>query len=350
MLSIVIPTYNERKNLRELIERIYKTLGDTDFEIIIVDDNSPDGTADFAIELSKIYDKIKVIKRKKKLGINSAFLTGYLNSRGKYIVLMDADLQHPPEKIKEIVEYLEKGYDVVVASRFLKDSRIYGLSFYRKLISISLSEIIRIAIPKIKVKDPLSGFFGVKREVIEKTYKKIRFKRGWKILIEILANSENIKVKEIPFSFEKRRYGKSKVNSIVIVELVKQIIYYSDIIRIIKFSIVGIMGTFVNLFILYLLRSLGTPHIIASAVAIEVSIISNFLLNNYWTFSDRSRGFLEKIIKYHIVSSTSSLIQYFVSNLIFYFIYPDSIASQLAGIGFGYLVNLFGSFKIVWKE
>jgi len=350
MLSIILPTYNERENLRELIERIYKTLRNTDFEIIIVDDNSPDGTADFALELSKIYDKIKVIKRKKKLGINSAFLTGYLNSKGKYIVLMDADLQHPPEKIKEILENLERGYDIVVASRFLKDSKTYGLPFYRKLISISLSKIIRATIPKIKVRDPLSGFFGAKREVIEKTYEKIKFKRGWKILIEILANSENIKIKEIPFSFEKRKYGKSKVNSIVIVELFKQIIYYSDIIRIIEFSIVGIIGIFVNLLVLYLLRSIGIPHFTASAIAIEASIINNFLLNNYWTFSDRSGGFLKKIIEYHIVSSISSLIQYFVSNLIFYFIYPNSIISQLVGIVSGYLINLFGSFKFVWKK
>jgi len=350
MLSIIIPTYNEKGNLKELVERIYKTLEDKDFEIIIVDDNSPDGTAEFAIELSKTYKRIRVIKRRKKLGINSAFLVGYLNSKGEYIILMDADLQHPPEKIRDIVKYLESGYDVVVASRFLKESKIYGLTFYRKLISIFLSNLIRILIPKIKIRDPLSGFFGVRRETLDKVYKKIKFKRGFKILIEILANSDNIKIKEIPFNFEKRKYGKSKVNKIVVIELLKQIIYYSEIIRIIKFSIVGIIGTFVNLFTLYILRSLGLSHLIASAIAIEVSIINNFLLNNYWTFSDRSKGFLEKLAKYHMVSFASCSVQYITSNLIFYFIYPNSIISQLIGILFGYLINLFGSFKIVWKK
>jgi len=350
MLSIILPTYNERENLRELVERIYKTLDNKDFEIIIVDDNSPDGTADFAIELSKTYKRIRVIKRKKKLGINSAFLIGYLNSKGKYIILMDADLQHPPEKIKDIVKYLEKGYDLVVASRFLKGSKIYGLNTYRKLISILLSNIIRILIPKIKIKDPLSGFFGVKRKVLDKACKKIRFKRGFKILIEIIANSDNIRIKEVPFNFGKRGYGKSKVNKIVVIELLKQIAYYSEILKVFKFSIVGIIGTFVNLFTLYVLRSLGIPHIIASGVAIEVSIINNFLLNNYWTFSNKSDGLFRKMIKYHMVTLLSSLIQYVTSNLIFYLVYPNSIVSQLIGILLGYFINLFGSFKFVWKK
>jgi len=350
MLSIVIPTYNEKGNLRELIERIYKTLEDEDFEIIIVDDNSPDGTAEFAMELSKIYKKIKVIKRRKKLGINSAFLVGYLNSKGKYIVLMDADLQHPPEKIKDIINYLEKGYDLVVASRFLRESKIYGLNAYRKLISILLSNIIRVLIPKIKIKDPLSGFFGVRREILDRVYKRIRFKRGFKILIEIIANSDDIKIKEIPFYFEKRAYGKSKINKIVVVELLKQIAHYSGIVKVFKFSLVGIIGTFVNLFALYILRSFGIPHIIASGVAIEISIINNFLLNNYWTFLDISDGLLKRMMRYHMVTLFSSLVQYITSNFMFYLVYPNSIVSQLIGIILGYSINLLGSFKFVWKK
>lgn len=351
MLTIILPTYNERDNLEELIRRIFRTLKGKGFEIIIVDDNSPDGTAEFAEELGKKYGKIIVVKRNKKLGISSAFLTGFLKSRGKYIILMDADLQHPPEKIPEIIDYLDKGYDLVIASRFLKKSRIYGLTFYRKLTSILISYFIRIFIPKIKVRDPLSGFFGVKREVIEHVHKRIKFKRGFKILIEILANSNNLKIKEIPFDFQKRKYGKSKVNNIVVIELIKQIIYYSEISRIIKFSLVGFIGTLVNLFFLLLLRSYGLEHFIASAIAIEISIMNNFLLNNYWTFSDRVNGkFLDKLIKYHILSSLSSIIQYVTSNIIFYFIYSNSIIAQIIGILLGYLINLLGSFKIVWKK
>ncbi|MEM1634365.1 MAG: glycosyltransferase family 2 protein [Nanopusillaceae archaeon] len=350
-ISIIIPTYNEKENIETLVNRIFNSLKNYKFEIIFVDDNSKDGTIEKIKDMSKKNKNIKLIVRKRKMGINSAFIVGYKNSLGKYIVLMDADLQHPPEKIPEMIYYLKKGYDIVVASRFLRKSKIVGLSTLRKLFSLLTCTFIRITIKNAKIKDPLSGFFAIKKEILDTVITKIKFKRGFKILIEILANSERIKIKEIPFIFGVRKYGKSKINKIVLVELLKQIIYYSELIRIIKFYIVDSLGLIVNLGSLYILRKLDIPHLFASGISIELSILHNFMLNNYWTFRDRAKGnFLNRLIKYHFVVMFSASSQYIISNLLFYYMLNNSILAQIIAIFLSAILNLFGSFKFVWKK
>ncbi|MEM1782620.1 MAG: glycosyltransferase family 2 protein, partial [Nanopusillaceae archaeon] len=313
-ISIIVPVYNERENIEKLVKRISNALKNYKFEIIFIDDNSTDGTTEKIKKLCDVNKNIVLILRKKKMGINSAFIIGYKRSKGKYIVLIDADLQHPPEKIPEMIKYLEKGYDIVIASRFLKKSKIRGLKTLRKIFSILACKLIRLTIKKIKIKDPLSGFFALKREVLDGIIQKVKFKRGFKILIEILANSENIKFKEIPFTFEKREYGKSKINKIVLIELIKQIIHYSEIKTILKFYLVSISGIIVNLLSIYILSIIGFQHFISSAIAIELSIINNFLLNNYWTFRNRNnKSFHKKFIEYHIVTMISVILQYTIS-------------------------------------
>lgn len=233
-ISIIIPTYNEKDNIKKLIKKIFNSLKKYNFEIIFVDDNSTDGTTEIIEKISKKNRNIKLIKRKRRMGINSAFICGYKKSVGKYVVLMDADLQHPPEKIPEMIEYLKNGYDLVISSRFLKNSKIIEYPLFRKLFSIIMCKIIKLLIRKIKVNDPLSGFFAIRREKLEEIIDKIKFKRGFKILIEILINSKKIKIKEIPFVFRPRIYGKSKVNKTIVLEFFKQIIYYFILNKIIK--------------------------------------------------------------------------------------------------------------------
>jgi len=209
-LSLIIPTYNEKGNLSTLVKRAHNCLsGYVDYEIIIVDDNSPDGTGELAEKMAQEYS-IKVIHREGKKGLASAVVDGFKLARGEILGVMDADLQHPPEKIPELLTEISKGADVVIASRYVKKGGAEGLSFKRKIISIIAKFLIPILFPKIRViKDPLSGFFLLKKEVIRNANLK---PIGYKILLEILARGNYTQVVEIPYVFKERLSGRSNIN------------------------------------------------------------------------------------------------------------------------------------------
>ncbi|MBI5223184.1 polyprenol monophosphomannose synthase [Candidatus Micrarchaeota archaeon] len=208
MLSIIIPTYNEKENIAPLLSRIEKALASIDYEVVFVDDNSPDGTAASIRELSQSYPNVRVVVRSGKLGLTSAVLTGVKNSKGEKIVVMDADLSHPPEKIPELFWALKKS-DLVIASRMLSGGGVEHWPFYRRIIS-SGAELMAKLLLWINVSDPLSGFFGAKRSLFEKT----RFRtNGYKLLLNILSDNRNSNVLEIPYFFTDRYAGQTKLDS-----------------------------------------------------------------------------------------------------------------------------------------
>lgn len=205
MISLIIPTYNEAKNIIKLITHVDMHLRKTgqDFEIIIVDDNSPDMTLHIAEKLKNKH--VKIIRRLGKRGLSSAVIDGFNNSSGHILGVIDADLSHPPDLIEEMINETKK-YDLVIASRYLtKDS--HELSFYRKVVSKIATFLAR---PLTNVKDPLSGYFFLNKKII----KNVKLNPiGYKILLEILvkAKYDPDKIKEIPFIFGKRYFGKSKL-------------------------------------------------------------------------------------------------------------------------------------------
>jgi len=205
-ISVVIPTYNEAENIKKLIPKIDEVLKNYDYEIIVVDDSSPDGTAKIANRLSKQYP-VRVLKREKKLGLASAILYGFKNANGDVLGVIDADLQHPPEYMKEFIRAIEDGYDIAIGSRYVEGGRIEGWSWTRKMIS---KGAIMLAKPLIRgIKDPISGYFFLKKNVIDG----IEFNpTGYKLSLEILVKGEWERVKEIPYIFKKRRVGKSKLD------------------------------------------------------------------------------------------------------------------------------------------
>jgi dolichol-phosphate mannosyltransferase len=217
MISIIIPTYNESKNITLVIKRIHKALEGQQYEAIIIDDNSPDKTWKIAKKLPSKY-KVVVIKRSGKLGLSSAVLRGFKRAKGSIIGVIDADLSHPPEKIPELVKYLNSGYDIAVSSRLIKGGMIEDWPFNRRIIS---KVATLLASPLTNVKDPLSGFFFLKKEVIENC--KI-IPRGYKILLEILVKGKYKKVKEIPFLFKNRFVGETKLDMKTCLEYILQIL------------------------------------------------------------------------------------------------------------------------------
>lgn len=207
MISIIIPTYNEKANIERLISSIFRVAKDEGLgglEIVVVDDNSPDGTADAAKAMPKEYN-VRVLVRPEKLGLASAISDGFRVTKGDIVGVMDADFSHPPEKIAELVSAL-KDSSIAVGSRYVKGGETKD-SLFRKAASKGATLMARLVLG-LRVKDPLSGFFFVRRYVMEKTEIEAV---GYKILLDILVKNRDEKVREVPFVFYGRRKGKSKL-------------------------------------------------------------------------------------------------------------------------------------------
>ena len=224
-LSIIIPTYNERENLPILIERILKSLNQhniTNYEIIIVDDNSPDGTGEIAEQLAKQYKNIKVLHRPAKMGLATAFLDGVKLAKGNIVALMDADLQHPPELLPELYQAILNGYDMAIASRYIKGGGTENWSTKRKIVSKGAIILAHILFPESrKIKDITSGYFTIRKDIIQN--KKLN-PIGYKIMLEIVVKAKPKRIIEIPFIFKSRTKGRSKLSSKEFINYLKHLI------------------------------------------------------------------------------------------------------------------------------
>ncbi|MHA1632876.1 MAG: polyprenol monophosphomannose synthase [Candidatus Freyarchaeota archaeon] len=210
-ISVVVPTYNERDNLGELVSRLRRALSGFPYELIVVDDGSPDGTGELAEELAEKYGNIRVIHRSGKLGLASAVVDGIRAARGDVVAVMDADLQHPPEVLPHMLREIEGGADLVVASRYVEGGRVEGWSKWRRLVSKTATLLARMLVPKAgRVKDPLSGFFAFKRSILDGLELN---PEGFKILLEIIAKARFQKLVETPYTFQARKRGESKLKT-----------------------------------------------------------------------------------------------------------------------------------------
>ena len=220
MISIIIPTYNERENIELLIGKIKDQSNkiNEELEIIIVDDNSPDGTWKMVQEMGTKDKRIRLVKRAGKLGLATAVLDGVKKASGDKIIVMDADLSHPAEKLPEFAEWLRE-VDLVIGSRNIRGGGSDDWPIYRKIVSMGATFLANIVLG-VWESDPMSGFFGVKKKIIENT----KFKaKGYKILLNILAYNKGIKIKEIPYMFKDRYAGETKLGSGEIVTYLKDL-------------------------------------------------------------------------------------------------------------------------------
>ena len=359
-LSIIIPTYNESENILKLIDAIKGNLpSNITSEIIVVDDNSPDETGkivencihnnidtDSSLQQhihSKVDNQkylVRVIHRKDKTGLIPAILEGIESSRGASILIMDADFYHPPETIPLLVEELRKDPNcIVIGSRYISRGSIIGWPYKRRVISKGAAKIARHGLKVRNVSDPMSGFFAFPRHVI----KNIKFDtKGFKILLEILVKSRDIRVREVPYTFRDRKSGQSKMNFNVILDYagaVWQLYRYGQkskrrsqkkderrksvllLSKASRFYTVGASGLLINYLVSFLLadnvansvKSLSnTWYLQATLVGIIISTTSNFFLNKIWTFEDRDlsvRKTLKQYCSFAGISAVGASIQ-----------------------------------------
>lgn len=370
-VSIIVPTYKEADNIPELFERLKRALDENkiDFEIIVVDDNSPDGTAQVAREkMIELGINGKVIVRENERGLSSAVVRGFKESSGDILVVMDADLQHPPEVIPQLVRAVVDGADIAVGSRYVKGGGVENWKWYRKLASIGATYVARVFLPQVrKIKDPVSGLFALKREVIQDVIDQLN-PLGFKILMEILVKGKYSKVVEVPYVFQPRKAGSSKLSGKVIMEMIIHTLKLSwwsgELQRMIKFTLVGLTGIFVNLGALYYLvekskifaeiLGLGGRYValnIAALMAFEASVLSNFILNDIWTFRDlrKNVSLKRRLVGFHIASYFGGVVQLgtyavLVALGVYY------LLANLIGIVLGYIVRFFVTRDVVYSH
>jgi dolichol-phosphate mannosyltransferase len=206
-VSVVVPTYNERDTLPELVLRLARALRQG-YEVVVVDDASPDGTAEVARQLARSYP-VRLVQRPGKLGLASAVLEGARAAQGAVLVVMDADLSHPPEAVPALVGAVEGGADVAVGSRYVPGGGVERWPLHRRWMSRVAVWLARVWLGE-RVYDPVSGFFAVRRERLAGAALE---GVGYKILVALLARSRGARVVEIPYTFTDRRGGRSKLGA-----------------------------------------------------------------------------------------------------------------------------------------
>jgi len=354
-LSIIIPTYNEASSLTPLVENLHQVLAGYSYEVIFVDDNSPDGTAELAQALAARYP-VRVLVRRDKRGLASAVVDGLGEAQGEVVGVMDADLQHPPEVIPELVKEIQNGADIAIASRYIKGGGWQNLSLIRRAISKGAILIAHLLLPSTRqVSDPMSGFFLFKKAVVAGTTLK---PTGYKILLEILTLGKFEKIAEVPYSFQARRLGASKLGARQQIDYLKHVFSLmrrkGELLRFIKFCLVGASGILVNMGLLWLLTELaGLFYLLSAAISIETSIITNFILNDRFTFPDRrSPGaghFLRRLLKFNIVSLAGLGINLGVLWLLTSVLGIYYLLSNLCGIAAATLWNYLANIGWTWR-
>lgn len=355
-LSIVIPTFNEKQNVVTITTRIREALkGVCNYEIWFVDD-SKDETPNILEELSCEYPEVNYVHRTNARGLGTAVVEGFQKSEGQFLIVMDADLQHPPELLPVIYQRLRDGVEVVIPSRFVEGGSDGGLNVFRKLVSWTARSIGRMAIKRLRrITDCTGGFFGLHRSVIDNA--KLN-PIGWKILMEVLVNGEYSTVHEVPYSFTNRDAGESKMSLReqwnYIRHIVKLVSASEDDRRFYIFCFVGGLGTIVNLLVMGLLKhEFHTNSLVASIIASIVAMGHNFLWNDQVTWKGRGatqrwRRFLQAPV-FAVVSSVSIAIAALLVQ-IFEWAHWNVYVGQMVGILVGTIWSYTANNHWTWSK
>jgi dolichol-phosphate mannosyltransferase len=325
-LSIVIPTYNEAENISLIVDAIRKVLNKkVSYEIIIVDDDSQDKTWKIAEEYTAKYDHVTCFRRISKKGLSSAVIDGFMLANGKYVGVIDADLQHDESILLSMLAQCNKGADLVIGSRYCEEGSTGSWDTSRKLISkvaTKMSQYITTAYTT----DPMSGFFIIKKSLFLTVVDKLHVK-GYKILLDIVSqlDDKNIKIKEVPYTFKNRIHGESKLSPEVVMQLI-DFIYLKAAgtlipIDYIKFISVGAIGAIMHFSVLYIAYVFfSNSYQISLIIAIEATLIINYFINNFWTFRKKThKGFelFYGLLKFNVLSGIGGIISYYLSISLF---------------------------------
>lgn len=226
-VSVIIPTYNEADNIEAVIERVRSALEDYTSEIIVVDDDSPDNTWRIARLLYDDVDNVHVHRRTTNKGLAKAIAYGFKQCSNEFCAVVDADLQHPPESLPDLLKHVTNNTDMIIGSRYTDFGRIEGWTNWRKVVSLGATQIAKAVLPSINhISDPLSGFFIVRRNILDLDSLS---PSGYKILLELLTRCEYERVDEVPYLFTEREHGKSNLSFSEYIAFVQHLISLREV-------------------------------------------------------------------------------------------------------------------------
>jgi len=355
-ISVIVPTYREKDNLTALVEQVGAALSGQNYELLLVDDDSRDGTAELAQALSAKHP-LRLVVRQNERGLASAVVHGFKLADADTLAVMDADLQHPPHVLADMLKAIQSGADLVIASRYVPGGSCEGWSTSRRIISKGAIFLAHLLLPKTrKISDPMSGFFMLRKSVVSQANLK---PSGYKILLEVLIEGDYQKAAEVPYRFRVREKGESKLSAKTQIDYLKHLFSLmkrtGEITRFVKFCLVGASGVGVNLGVFWVLTRFAGLHeedFLALAIGIEVSILSNFTLNELFTFRDcrpPNSHFLVRLLKFNLFCLVGAGIQAGVYGLFYHVLGVYDLISNLIGIAVATLWNYFMNRRWTWQ-
>lgn len=375
MLSLVIPTYKERDNIENIVNILTGLLDaaiPNNYELIVVDDDSPDLTWQVAQSLIPNYPQLRVMRRQEERGLSSAVIRGWQAATGRVLGVIDGDLQHPPEVLLQLLHKIEAGADLALASRHVDGGGVSSWSVVRRFLSRGAQVLGLIILPGVlgRVTDPMSGYFMVRRSAIAgATMNPV----GYKILLEVIGRGNVREIAEVGYVFRERTEGESKVTWKQYIEYIQHLIRLRvstgrlgkisrridfPIGKFIRFGLVGLSGVFVDMAVLYLLSDASTlalPLTRSKIIAGEVAIFNNFLWNDAWTFADVSmqqKGWKQRIkrfFKFNVVCLAGLVINVLVLNIVYNFLIRNQYIANLIAIAVATIWNFWVNLKLSWR-
>ncbi|QIR37916.1 glycosyltransferase [Tolypothrix sp. PCC 7910] len=378
LLSLVIPTYKERDNINNVVKILSQVLDECipgRYELIVVDDDSPDRTWEVAQSLMGDYPQLRVMRRQQERGLSSAVIRGWQAARGHILGVIDGDLQHPPEVLTQLVTEIEQGADLALASRHVDGGGVSSWSIVRRVLSRGAQVLGLIILPSVlgRVSDPMSGYFMVRRNAIAGvTLNPV----GYKILLEVIGRGSVREIAEVGYVFCERKEGESKVTWKQYVDYLHHLLKLRlstgrlgkvskfsqnmgfPIGRFLRFGLVGLSGVFVDMAMLYLLSdptTLALPLTRSKIIAGEIAIFNNFLWNDAWTFADVSmkqqewRQRLKRFLKFNVICLAGLVLNVLILNLVFNFILPNRYIANLIAIAVATIWNFWVNLKLSWR-
>lgn len=356
-LALIVPTFNERKNLREVVRQVADTLGSTQWELIFVDDSSPDGTADLAAEIAREEPRVRCIRRIGRRGLAGACIEGFLATSAPIMAVMDADLQHDTSLLVQMLEKMRQSQaDLVIASRYSDGgSAAEGFSGFRSFASRFSTALARMA-TGVSVSDPMSGYFMIRRTAFMPLAPRLA-SEGFKILFDILATAHGrLKIEEVTYSFAARQEGDSKFDTQNILDFLGLIITKLTggvvPVRFLSFALIGAAGILVHLAALGVLKRMDLTFGEAQAGATMVAMTSNFFLNNATTYRDRRLSGLDAIkglLAFYVICGIGAVSNVGVASWIHEF-YPYWFVPALIGSMIGAVWNFTLSSQLLWRK
>jgi dolichol-phosphate mannosyltransferase len=363
-LSLIIPTYNESKNIGELIKQLTALLdplvGDG-YELIVVDDDSADRTWELAAEIALGSPQVRVIRRQGEKGLSTAVIRGWQAARGEILAVIDADLQHPPEASVALFQALQGQIDLAIGSRHVDGGGVSDWSFARRILSRGAQFLGLLLLPGVlgRVSDPMSGYFMVRRSAIAGV---TLSPLGYKILLEVIGRGRIRSIAEIGYMFRERTGGESKVTWRLypqyLLHLLRLRFTTPAAARFTRFALVGLSGVLVDMVALFLLsdpRGLGLGLTRSKVIAAELAIVNNFLWNDSWTFRDlvgSQRGArlkLRRFGKFNMICGVGLLLNLVLLNLQFNLLHVNRYVANSIGIAVVTVWNYWFNLKLNWR-